>query len=270
MRVTLTPILRELRAIYDQEGAMKRFRAYVALSVGEQHGEPLPLGVFSPMGQRQPAYLDALIAQDAEGSAERAGVEAASRLGALPDVYRMMLVVADVPHNGWTERHLTDAEWRFSDATDRLPGKSAAAGFDRWVTIQLWTDVDPTPEYVQLETLSALYRAAHQRHIGAPRTLAEMMRQEGRAAAFAGGCPELDADDLAYTREVIMPYLASAHFPTCFAAMYGDQAARAAGYPPLGLSACAGFALGLSDALVAGAAEAPLLSAENVQSASAQ
>lgn len=259
MRATVTPILRELRAIYEVEGVMPRFRAYVSLATGEKHGEMLPLGMFSPMGKRQPEYLDALLAQDAESVAVRASEETEARLAALPGVYRVMLVVADVPRNGWTERHLTDAEWRFSEGTDGLPKMAPAVGFDRWVSVLLWTDVEPTPAYVRRETRAALYRAAHLRQYGLPRALGDMMRQEGRALAFAGEQPALDPDDLAYTREVIAGYLSSSHFPTCFAALYGDEAAKAVGYPPLGLSERAGFAVALADALAAGAPEEALV-----------
>jgi len=75
-----------------------------------------------------------------------------------------------------------------------------------------------------------------------------MMRQEGLALAFAGATePALDPDDLHYTREVIQPYLDSQHFPTIFACLYGDEAAKSVGYEPLGLSTKAGYALALAD-----------------------
>jgi hypothetical protein len=265
MHVELVPVLRSLRALYDVADAMKRFRAYVALLTGTTRGEPLPIGVFSPMGARQPAFLDGLLALGAEDVAADAARAAETRLAGLPDRLRALLVVADVPRNGWTERNLTDAEWRFSLKYDLLARKAPARGFERWVSIQLWTDEPPAAACVRRETLAALYRAAHRRVVGAPRTLHERMRQEGRALAFAGATPRLDADELAFSREALAPYLASAHAPTCFAALYGDAAARAVGYRPLGLATRAGFDVALADALEGDAPERALSAHEPAQ-----
>jgi hypothetical protein len=43
--------------------------------------------------------------------------------------------------------------------------------------------------------------------------------------------------------------LESTHQPTVIACLYGDEAAKELGYPPLGLSKNAGFQLALADAL---------------------
>lgn len=160
-----------------------------------------------------------------------------------------MLVVADVPQNGWTERHLTDAEWRFTLKNDTLPKGVTLEGFDRWVSVFLWTDVEATEAYVSREVRGALYRALHYRHIAPPRTLADMMRQEGRVLAYAGYTPELEVEELEYSREVIKPYLQSTDFPMCFAALYGDDASRHVGYKGLGLTASAGFQVALHETL---------------------
>ena len=40
----------------------------------------------------------------------------------------------------------------------------------------------------------------------------------------------------------------STSYPICFAAMYGDTAAKTLGYTPLGLSDWAGFAVAQADA----------------------
>jgi hypothetical protein len=73
------------------------------------------------------------------------------------------------------------------------------------------------------------------------------MAQEGWAEAYAGVERSLDEDDLAYTRHVLEAYRDSASYPVIIAAMYGDAAARELGYPPLGVSENAGFALALSE-----------------------
>jgi hypothetical protein len=236
MKVVLTNILDDLRGLYTIADRFERFDAYVSLSSGKARGsgktrgEPLPLGTFSPMGERQADYLDRLIAMGAEGLAQATAAEVAADFATLEDSFRLMLVVVDVPRNGWTERHLTDAEWRFTLKNDTPPKVAARAGFDRWVSVLLWTDTEATEAYISREVRAALYRALHLRYLAAPHTLAEMMQQEGRALAYAGYTPTLAAEELAYTREVVKPFLQSTDFPVCFAALYGDDAARQVGY----------------------------------------
>lgn len=58
-----------------------------------------------------------------------------------------------------------------------------------------------------------------------------------------GTSPSLEPADLAYTREVLAPLMGASDRPTVMACLYGDEAARAVGYPPQGLSDWAGFAL---------------------------
>ncbi|WP_034384579.1 hypothetical protein [Deinococcus sp. YIM 77859] len=244
MRLLLRPVLRELRALYDVAGVMPRFQAYTDLMTAGP--EFLPLGAFSPMGQRQPAFLDALLALDAEGEAERECQRIEAEGAEWPHSFRLLLVVLDEPRNGWTQRWLTDAEWRFQGKYDRLPQGSPAAGFDRWVTVQLWTDAPPALETVRGEVRAAVWRAAWQARHGLPVTLRQMLVQEGGAARFAGEKPFLDPEELAYTRAVLMPLLDSDHWPTCFAALYGDDAARTVGFSALGLCHRAGFGLALA------------------------
>ena len=92
----------------------------------------------------------------------------------------------------------------------------------------------------------SVYRTVYVQHYGWPKTLRQMMLQEGLAAAFAGLQQRFDRDDLAYSREVIRPYLDSTRFPTIFACLYGDQAAQSVGYAVLGLSSRAGYEIALN------------------------
>lgn len=67
----------------------------------------------------------------------------------------------------------------------------------------------------------------------------------------AAGCagPTLDAEDLAYTREVIAPFLGAPDRATVIACLFGDDAAHTLGYRAHGLSARDGLALALHDGL---------------------
>lgn len=73
MKAVLTNILDDLRGLYTIADRFERFDAYVSLSSGKAQGggktrgEQLPLGTFSPMGERQAGYLDYLIAMGPKG-----------------------------------------------------------------------------------------------------------------------------------------------------------------------------------------------------------
>ena len=69
------------------------------------------------------------------------------------------------------------------------------------------------------------------------------------------GCvgPVLDADDVAYTREVLIPYLDADDMRTAIECLFGDEPGRTLGFTPRGLSPWAGLALALHDARPTGA-----------------
>ena len=117
----------------------------------------------------------------------------------------------------------------------------------------MWTSEEPSSRSLREETLATIYRHRYLQRHGPPKTLQQMMRQEGRAASFAGCAPTgsqgLDVSDIEYTREVLAPYLESDEYPKLVAALYGDEMAKEAGYRPMGLSPRAGYAVALSNAL---------------------
>ncbi len=243
MRLHIHSILRELRGLYDvgERNTLERFWAYTTLASGGP--ELLPLGDFSPMGKRQPGSLDALLAMDAEALTAEYAREIEIELEDMQAEFRLMLVVADEPNNGWTQRWLTDAAWRFGP--EKVPQPTPER---RWVTVQLWTHVLPTPEYLRSQLRGAVMRAVWKMNCGLPVTLADHLAQEGAALKFGGGLfagkpLTLEPDERSYTRQVLEPLLGSGHWPTIFAALYGDEAAREVGFPPLGLGALAGLGL---------------------------
>jgi hypothetical protein len=76
-----------------------------------------------------------------------------------------------------------------------------------------------------------------------------MLAQEGAILARAGcTSPSLDPDDLAYTREVLAPFLDATDMRTAIECLFGDAAGRTLGFTPRGLSPWAGLALALHDA----------------------
>ncbi|MEK7743429.1 MAG: hypothetical protein AAB578_03500 [Elusimicrobiota bacterium] len=120
---------------------------------------------------------------------------------------------------------------------------------DFWLQGVLWSSEAPTERAVREAILTAAYGVAYMERHGLARTLREMLAQEGQVMALAGcSGPTLDAEDIAYTREVLIPYLDAEDMRTCFECLFGDAAARSLGFTPQGLSPWAGLALALHDA----------------------
>lgn len=222
-----------------------RFEAYIAATVGgatrtADLAHP-HLVVMNPMGKEHVTeMLESYRARNAEVFLQGVLDELNARLPFEHAVLVGMVAVDDLK-GGWTNSYLNDSGFRFKPLTDT--GKALA------LVVPLWTSNPPSLEELRRVTLESAYRAAYQSRHGLPQSLREMMRQEGFASAFAGRRPTLPAVDLEYSRAAMREYLESLHFPTQFACLYGDRAASAVGYPPLGFSGRAGFELGLARAL---------------------
>jgi len=252
--IVLAPLLGIQREIYDLPPGRGRFEHYLKVMLDPSGELALPLPAFNPMGKGHvAATLDALLALDAERVAARAIAEAAPRLEPSGARFRLGLVVVDDRGGGWTNRFTVEVENR------RRPQALLKRG---WAAALLWTSESPTAVSVRLEALATAYRAAFAHRHGPPSGLREILRREGLAAAFAGVAgPTLDADDLAYPREVIRPHLDADDLPAIVACLHGDAAARSVGFTPLGLSPRAGYELALADALAgAGSPEDALAS----------
>lgn len=183
--------------------------------------------------------VEDLLALDAEALVANAVAQANAKL-VLTTPIQLGLVLADDVAGGWTDRYLTDAGHRFELGELRY-------GF---ATALFWASESYTAASLTERVVATSYRTDWLLTHGPPKTLRQMLAQEGGAAAFAEVPLTLDADEVAYTRAVITPHLDTTAFPTAFACLYGDAAARSVGYESLGLSPDAGFALALHDAQV--------------------
>jgi hypothetical protein len=242
VKLDYVPLLQLQRDLYAIPRGAKRFRAYLRETIDwDAQDVRLPLLAMNPMGKDHvPAFLDRLLAEDADRYASEAAGEAARRLADVPGTVRLGLVVADDLAGGWTNRYAAEFAHRFD--TGRL--------YDRgWAVGMLWTADEPSVRAAREEASAALYRLAHVVRHGPARTLRERMAQEGHAMAAAGcTAPTLDADDLAYTREVIEPFLDADDMRTAIEVLFGDAAGATLGFAPRGLSPWAGLALALHDA----------------------
>jgi hypothetical protein len=260
MNVTFVPLLRVQRELYALPRGMERFREYIKAMTDGQTGDlALPLVAMNPMGKDHvPALIDDYLALGAEEIAEEAvrtmsvrrggtflSAEARSAKVEVPPAaadgeYRVALVVADDLKGGWTNRWASEYSHRIEYAAITKRG---------WLVGLLWTSEPASAQNVREAVLTSIYRADYLHSHAAPVTLGEMLDQEGHAM-WRAGCttPQLDDDDLAYTRSVIDPLRGARDRATVMACLFGDTAAKALGYPPHGLTERAGLALALGEA----------------------
>jgi hypothetical protein len=249
MNLDYVPLLRVQRELQGIPRSMERFREYLRVMLNEDGSLELPsLGIMNPMGKDHvTVLLDALLALDADGIAAQALAEAEVVLVNEPGDYKVALVIADDLLGGWTNRYATEFALRFPR------GRALAGPMPRWlkhlwITGVLWSSEPTSARAVREAVLTAVYRTAYLQRHGSARTLSDMLEQEGSVMAQAGCTrPVLDADDIDYTREVLMPYLDVADMRTAIECLFGDAAGQTLGFTPRGLSPCAGLALALHD-----------------------
>ena len=212
--------------------------------------ELTPLLIMNPMGKGHvSALLDGLLEMDADAIASRAAAEASTRLADTPGDFRATLVVADDLKCGWTNRYDWEFNLRFGPRPPQERHGSERMWRRFWVTGVLWSSEAPTERAVREAILTAAYRLAYGHRHGPARSLREMIAQEGSVMASAGCAgPTLDPEELAYTREVLTPFLDAPDKRTAIECLFGDAAGRTLGFTPRGLSPCAGLALALHDA----------------------
>jgi hypothetical protein len=196
------------------------------------------------------ALLDALLALNADDIAARALAEV--ELGEVGDsgVCKVGLVVADDLMGGWTNRYACEFGIRFGFTTTQADGSRPKWLKDDWITCVFWSSEAATERAVREAVLTTLHRVEYVWRNGPARVLRDMLAQEGHVMRAAGcEAPPLDAEDIAYTREVLAPHLDAADMRTCIECLFGDEAGRSLGFTPRGLSRWAGLALAFQDAV---------------------
>jgi hypothetical protein len=266
MNLDYVPLLRLMRELHSiprgqppDFNGMKRFRHFVrTIFPRKRNGEIdenavylIPLLAINPMAKDHvSALLDAYLAMDADGVGARVAAEAAARLAHVPGDFKVCLIVADDLMGTGTNRYECEFTFRFG------PGHLPSGGVKRsrwlkdlWLMGVLWSSEPASERAVREAILTAAHRVAYMHQHGPARTLREMLTQEGQVMALAGcGGPTLDAEDIAYTREVLIPYLDANDMRTCIECLFGDEAGRTLGFTPRGLSPWAGLALALHEA----------------------
>jgi hypothetical protein len=259
MMIEHIPLLQIQRDLHEIPRGMERFQEYLRTMVNDEGDdlEVAPLVMMNPMGREHvSARLDELLDLGADAIATEVAKEATARLAEWPGYFRHGLVIVDDLRGGWTNRYSTDAGQRIGvKAVDQSKATAANKSRHNWISTILWVSETPSADLIRASMLVNIYRTGYVQRHGTAETLAEIMAQEGAAAAFAGIQPHLDAEDIEYSREVLRPLLDESAFPICMAALFGDEAARSLGYEPLGLSDRAGLAVAAADAVLASRAE---------------
>ena len=241
MPLEYIPLLEKQLELYQVPLDQERFQAYLKVVVGDASGHDIelaPLAWINPMAKAHALeQVKALLDLGAEDVAKKAMQEAQTRLS-IQDDFRVSTVLLDDLKGGWTNRYLNEARDYFKP----LEGLKKFA----WIIVPCWTADRPSLEFIRQVVKMYIYRASYVLSYGNPTTLQDVLRQEGLAMQFADVEQWLESDDLEYSKEVIKPYLQSEHYPTQFACLFGDEAAKVVGYPALGLSKRAGFAVGLA------------------------
>ena len=193
------------------------------------------------------ALLDEFLNLDADRIAADCVAETSNRLANEPGDFKIGLVIADDLKGGWTNRY--DYEFKLRFPEDRIVKGLPKWLKHFWLTAVLWSSEPASERAIREAVLTTVYRAAYLGRHDSARTLRDMLRQEGEVMAMAG-CPgpTLDEEDIAYTREVLVPYLDATDKRTVIECLFGDEAGRTLGFTPRGLSHWAGLALALHDA----------------------
>jgi hypothetical protein len=244
MPIEHVPLLQIARDLHDIPRGVDRFEAYLDAMLNDDRDDVryAPLMSMNPMGREHiNARLDKLLALDADGVAARAVAEVVATLGdTSTQALQHGLSMMDDVQGGWTNRTSSEAAvWAGYDLPLKRP----------WLTTAWWASDVPSVEGIRRAVMRTLRRHYFIAAEGRATSLQDILRQEGTASAFAGFQPVYDADELAYTRQVIDPLRGSTDYAVHVAALLGDAAARELGYAPLGLSDRAGLDLALVLAL---------------------
>jgi hypothetical protein len=250
VKLEYVPLFQVQRKLQGMPRNYDRFRQYLR-TIAAPDGASLELPsliAMNPMGKEHVTeLLDALLALDADAIAGRATADASARLQDTPGECKITLIIADDLKGGWTNRYANEFTHRFQcgGSTGPLPRWLK----DFWITGLLWSS-EPASEWaVRKAILTAAYRTAFVQRHGPARTLRDKLAQEGAVMAMAACTePALDPEDLAYTREVLTPFMEAEDMRTSIECLFGDAAGRTLGFTPRGLSPWAGLALALHHA----------------------
>lgn len=224
-RITIAPTLATMAQIYElsREGGPRspRFAAYVS-RVEHQWG----LSAYNPMaGPPAQETVHALIEFDAEGLA----AEEARTLTTRCEFGGDITIAVAVPSAGmWTDRLATEIQHR------TIGTRRPAHG-----TVMLWRGDAVDEAHVRLECAAEVVRTMWTTYHGVPTALRGVLAREGLCYALA--TPSGQDDDSLVVEQAIEVLGDTTAQGDIVAVLYGDAAALAMGWTPLGLAEKAGY-----------------------------
>lgn len=226
--IRIAPTLEAMEAIYrlPRTGgpASPRFQRYVELA--ETH---FGLPAYNPMaGDHALETVERLIAADAEMVVRQAGEAVAARCHFQGDI--TLAVVLAAP-GLWTDRLATEVHYRTS--APRVPGSGM---------VFHWTREPVEPAVLTREAAAETVRVMWTNEHGPATTVSAILAREGMAYAIASS--PFGSPDAAEERAVSdgVEILAESTAPADMASiLYGDPAADALGWQPLGIADRAGY-----------------------------
>ncbi|HYV39159.1 MAG TPA: hypothetical protein VE988_25960, partial [Gemmataceae bacterium] len=210
MNVHYVPLLQIQRDLYRLPRTQDRFRRYLGtLSPDGNTVEMPPLVFMNPMAKDHvAALLDSMLALNADAIASRAVDEACAQTTDAAGDFKIGLVIADDLLGGWTNRYDGEFNIRFGSAPVNPTTPRPKWLKDYWLTAVCWSSESVTEQSIREAIQTAVHRQAYVQHHGPARTLRDKLRQEGQVLQ-AAGCtgPWFDDEEIAYTREVLTPFL---------------------------------------------------------------
>jgi hypothetical protein len=215
MAVHVVPTLAAMAEVYRRSPVggrdSPRFATYVELGQ-----EGLPVSGYNPMTSKDAlGTIERLLAIDAEAIVAETAAATLERVGSDDAVVALAVVVATP--GLWTDRLGTEVE-------HRLAGRGRNE-------VVLWQGDDVGVEAVRAAAAADTVRAVWAGRYGIPATVRDAVAQEGLALVMAGMGGRLN-DEAAAVYEVLAD---DTTLSSMVAFLFGDDAATAMGFTPVGL-----------------------------------
>lgn len=241
--ITHVPLLTHLRPLFDvPRDPKRRMEAYLRLLGARADGIAYPpLQYVNPMSKAHVAtFTDTLIAMELDELATT-WVNTMPTPPA-PHAWQHGFGIVDDVAGGWSERSTIEL-------ASRQPNTPAIR--QGWVSTVLFVSDGVDLPTIQRRMLRSITHACWYAHVPPATTLREILRRERHVATVAHHTPPLAHDEITYTMQVLAPLLDSTHYHVHVAALFGDAIAAHNGFPTLGLSPNAGWALaGILDQVI--------------------
>lgn len=227
MPFQLLPVIDRMIELYEEPPGFDRFHKYIAIINGNSKSDmEMPVGGYNPMAKSHVLHrLKELKAMQAEDIIAEVCAEV-NMVTNIRDIFKVSLTLADDLMGGWTEHCSTDYSSRF---------KLNAMVKRHFCCVYLYTSEEISEDTIQRQTKACLYRTLYWMEHPKPQTLEQHIGQE---SAFAKAVPNeepLSTEAFDTCKRIYERYKGSSDYPVILSFLYGDKAAKALGYIPLGI-----------------------------------